>query len=79
MPLTCVSIYLKSVVRYKYVNLVTYHPDTAHLHEKRCEDTRLFFEVRRGLRTKTFGKHCHKVQFVAIAFPTWVCEPFKAK
>lgn len=74
-----VSIDLKSDVRYKFVNLVTYHPDSSHLREKRCEDPPLFCEVRKGLRTKKFGKHCHKVQFVAIAFPTWVSEPFKAQ
>ena len=66
--ITCVSIYLKSVVRYNFVNFVTYHPDTVHLREERCEEPRLFFEVRRGSRTKTFVKHCHKVQFVAMAF-----------
>ena len=40
---TCVSIYLTSVVRYKFVNLVAYIPGTLNLREKRCEDAWLFF------------------------------------
>jgi len=79
MSLAFVSVDLKPVVKYKFVNLVTYHPHTVHLPEKRCEDPPLFFEVRRCLRAKKFWKHKYKVQFVAITFPTYVTEPFKAQ
>ena len=31
-------------------------PDTLYVHEKGCEDSRLYFEARRGPRAKRFGK-----------------------
>jgi len=36
--------------------LDTCRPDTLYLREKGCEDSRLFFEAKRGPRAKRFGK-----------------------
>jgi hypothetical protein len=33
MLLVCISSYLKSVLRYKFLSLDAYHPDTLHLRE----------------------------------------------
>jgi hypothetical protein len=49
-------IYLKSVLRYKFLILITYLPETPYLREQEREDPRLFFEAKRGLRAKMFGK-----------------------
>ena len=51
--------YLKSVLRYIFLILDTYHPDT--LCEQECEDPWLFFEAKRGPGAKRFGKHWHTV------------------
>ena len=40
--------YLKSVPRYKFLMLDTYHPDILYLREQGCEDPWLFFEKERG-------------------------------
>ena len=47
-------------MRYKYVILYTYHPDTLYLRERGCEDPWLFFEAKRSPRAKTFVRHCFK-------------------
>jgi hypothetical protein len=57
MLLVCISIYLK-VLRYKYLIVGTYRPDT--LREQGREDPWLFFEAKRGPRTKKFGKRYSK-------------------
>ena len=59
---TGISIYLKSVLRYTFLILDTYHPDTIYLYlrEQGCEDPWLYFEAKRGARAKKFGKHCFK-------------------
>ena len=41
--------YLKLVQRYKFLNLGTHRADTLFI------DPWLFFELKRGLRTKIFG------------------------
>ena len=56
MLLLRIVIYLKSVVRYKFLILRTYHPNTLYLHEQGCEDPWLFFEAKRGLRANKFEK-----------------------
>jgi len=57
MLMVPVSIYLKSVLRYKFLTLDTYHSDTLYLHEQGFQDARLFFEDKGVPRGKTFGKH----------------------
>ena len=47
MLLVCISSYLISVLRYKFLILVTYHPDTLYLREQGCEDPWLFCEAKR--------------------------------
>jgi hypothetical protein len=52
MLMVGVSINLKSVMRYKFLILNNYLPDTLYLREQGCEDPWLFFEVKKGLRGK---------------------------
>ena len=52
MLLLCIHIYLKSVLRYTFVILDTYHPDTIYLCEQGCEDLWLFCEAKRGSASK---------------------------
>jgi len=54
----CVVSYLKSVLRYKYLILDTYHLATLCLHEEGYEDAWLFFEAKRGPQAKKFGEYC---------------------
>jgi hypothetical protein len=56
MLLVCISIYLKSVLRYKFLILDIYHPYTLHLCEQRCEEPWLFFEAKRDPRANKFWK-----------------------
>ena len=56
----CVSTYLKSVLRYKFLIFDTYHPPTLYLCEQWCEEPWLFFAAKRGPRAKYFGKHWFK-------------------
>jgi len=39
------------------------HLDILYLCKQGCEDPCLFFEARRGLRAKTFGKHCPNARY----------------
>jgi hypothetical protein len=57
MLLVCISIYRISGLRYKFLILDAYHPDTLQLCEQRCEHPWLFFRAKRGPRAKMFGKH----------------------
>jgi hypothetical protein len=57
MLLVHICIYQKSVVRYKFLILDTYHPDTLYLRDQGSEDKWLFFEAKRGPRATKFGKH----------------------
>jgi hypothetical protein len=50
-----ISVYLKAVLRYKFLILVTYLPDTLFLREQGCEDPWLFFEDKRSPQAKEFG------------------------
>ena len=52
-----ISSCAKSVLRYKYLILDTYHPDTLYLREQGLENPWLFFETKMGPRTKQFEKH----------------------
>jgi hypothetical protein len=57
MLLACIYSYLKSVLKYKFLILDTYHPCTLYLCEQGCEDWWWYFEAKRDQRSKTFGKH----------------------
>ena len=48
----CPLEYLISVLRYKFLILDAYHPDTLYLLHQRCEDLWLFFEEKRSPRAK---------------------------
>jgi hypothetical protein len=56
MLLVCITVYLKSVLRYKFLIFDTYHTDTLYLREQGCEDPWLLYEVKRGLQANKFGK-----------------------
>jgi hypothetical protein len=51
----CIRSCLKSVLRYKFLMLDTYNPDTLDLRERGFEDLWLLFGAQRGSRTKRFG------------------------
>ena len=53
-----IRVYLKSVLRYKFLILDIHHPDTRWLREQGCENPWLFSETKRGPRAKKLGKHC---------------------
>ena len=48
LMLVRINIGLKSVLKYKFLVLVTYHPYTLYLPEQGREDPWLFFEAERG-------------------------------
>jgi len=54
--------YVKSVLRYKFLIMDTSHPDTQYFRKQGCEDPWLFFEAKRGPRTKRLGKHWFTLQ-----------------
>jgi len=51
----CISIYIKSVLRYTFQILDAYHADTLHSCGQGCEDLWLFFDAKRRPRAKQFG------------------------
>jgi hypothetical protein len=53
-----ISIYLKSVLRYKFLILVSHHPDCVYLRELGCEDYWSCFEAKGGPWANNFGNHC---------------------
>ena len=55
MLLVCIRSYLKSVLRYTFLILDTYHPDTLYLREQGCEDPWLLFEVREQISLGNTG------------------------
>ena len=61
MLLVRIRNYLKSVPRYRFLILGTTHPDTLYILQEGREDPWLFFEAKRGLRAKKFGKHWSKL------------------
>jgi len=52
----CIRGYVKSVLRYKFVILDTYHPDTLYLRQQGCEGPWLFCEAKRVPRGKRVGE-----------------------
>ena len=63
----CICSFLKSVLRYRFVIMDPYHPDTLYVvRNQGCEDPWLFFEAKRGPRNEKFGKHWSKPQLVII-------------
>jgi len=53
----CIGSYLKLVLKYTFLILDTYHPDTLYMRKQGCVDLWLFFESKRVPREKNFGKH----------------------
>jgi len=51
----CILSYLKSVLRYNFLILDTYHPDTVYLRQQGYEDPWLFFVVKSDPRAKILG------------------------
>jgi len=51
-----VHIYPNPFLRYKYLLLGTYHPDTVYFCEQGWEDPWLFFEAKGGPRGKKIGE-----------------------
>ena len=54
MLLVCVSVYLKEVLRYKFVILDTYRPDIVYFREQGCEEPWLIFEAKTDPRANLF-------------------------
>jgi hypothetical protein len=55
----CTGIYLVSVLRFKFLILVTFHPDSLYLTSAMSQDPRLFFEANRGPRAKHVRETLH--------------------
>jgi hypothetical protein len=55
MQLVCIRIYLKSILRYKFLILNTYHPGTSYLREQECEDPGSFSEPKGDREQKSLG------------------------
>jgi hypothetical protein len=55
MLLVCISIYLQSVLRYKFLILDASHLDTQYLREQGFEASWLFCEAKKGPRAKGLG------------------------
>ena len=56
MPLVCIGVYMKSVLRYKFLILDTCLRHNPYLGEQGCEDPWLFYETKRNQQAKKFGK-----------------------
>ena len=52
-----ISIYRKSILRYKCLILDTGHPDCLHVRQQGFEVPWRFFEAKRGPRTRKFVQH----------------------
>ena len=52
MLLVCIHSVIKSVLRYKFLILDTYHPGTLYLCEQGYEDLWLIFQIRKGSTSK---------------------------
>jgi hypothetical protein len=61
-----VLVCLKSVQRYTFFILDTFHPDALSLREQRCEDPWLFFVAKWGSRAELFGKPHFKELFLKL-------------
>jgi hypothetical protein len=57
MLVVFIHSYLKSLLRYKFLILDTYHPDTLYLYEQGFKDACLFSEAKKGPGAKNFGQH----------------------
>jgi len=55
-PMVRIHGYLNSVLRRKFLIFYAYYPVTPYLREQGYEDPWLFFEAKRYLRAKAFGK-----------------------
>jgi hypothetical protein len=66
MLLVYIRSYLKSVLIYRFLILITYHPEALYLREKGCDDPWLFLGAERGPRAKPFGKHCSRLYAMVL-------------
>ena len=57
----CISIYLNPVLRDELLILVICLPDNLYVRQQGCEDAWWFFEAKRGLRAKRFGKLLYNI------------------
>jgi hypothetical protein len=64
--MVCTSIYVKSVLRYKFVIFDAHYRDTLYLRERGCDDPWLLFEAKKRPRAKVFGKYCSIYRFSAL-------------
>ena len=53
--LVCIRSYLKSVMRYKFLILNTYHSDSLYFREHGCGNPWLLFEAERSEQAKSWG------------------------
>jgi hypothetical protein len=58
MLLVCIRSYLKSVLRYKYLILDTFHADTFFVYVSKDVKIMVILEAKRDRRAKKFGKLC---------------------
>jgi len=75
----CFCRYLKSVLSYKFLILVTCYPYSIYLCEQGCEDPWLFFKVKRGLQAQKMLTDSglvifHMCQFRVAHFIAMVCN-----
>jgi len=73
--LVFINISLKSVLRYKFLILNTYHPDT--LCEPGCEGPYLFYEAKKSSRAKTFAQQCIR-GFISYYTLNTLCLNYKS-
>ena len=66
MLLVCICSYLKSIMRYKFLILDIYHPDTQYLRGQECKDPWIFFDCKRIPRAKRLGSTA--LEFCAASF-----------
>jgi hypothetical protein len=69
MLLVCIRSYLKSGLRFKFLILDTYYPDTLYLHEQVCEDLWFAFRSQNGVcEQKSLGIATLAYQASQLAF-----------
>jgi len=60
--MVCTDIYMKLVLRYKFVIFEAYYRDTLYIYQQECDDPWLPLEAKMRPRAKEFGKH-HSIYF----------------
>ena len=74
---TLLRIYLKSVLRYKFLMLDSYHPDTVYLREQGCEVRCLFLEAKKGSAREGNENQCCGPRFLQLLYEPhyWYANP----